>query len=98
MNLADMTQVSVQLLGRPVFDKSVINDHYRWIHYVSSDYEKNLSRLTTLILFDKFKVEVLAKILAELKSAVSIHNQVVDAVMKVFEPFIPFVVVDRLSG
>jgi hypothetical protein len=85
--------------GRPVFDKIFSLHEYEYkIRWASSDYEKNLSRLATLILFDKFKVEVLAKILAELKSTVPVHNQVVDAVMKAFEPFIPFVVADQFSG
>ena len=86
------------LFGRPVFDEICGDEYYERIRWVSSDYGKNPSRLATLILFDKFKVEMLAKILAELKSTVPIHNQVVDAVMKAFEPFIPFVVADQLSG
>lgn len=64
----------------------------------SGNTENALARITALILFDRFKVEVLAKILVELKSTVPVHNQVVDAVMKAFEPFIPFVVADQFSG
>lgn len=85
------------MFRRPVFDKQWDFESYSYIHWVSSDYKKNLSRLATLILFDKFKVEMLVKILALIESTVPVHNQVVDAVMKAFEPFIPFVVADQLS-
>ena len=86
------------LFGRPVFDLIDYAYPFQYIYWVSSDYKKNLSRLATLVLLDRFKVEMLAKILSELRASVPVHNQVVDAVMKAFEPFIPFVVADQLSG
>jgi len=87
------------LFGRPVFDRKFGFDSYDIVvGWASSDYEKNLSRLAALILFDRFKIEIFAKILAELKNTVPVHNQVVDAVTKVFELFIPFLVADQLSS
>ena len=87
------------LFGRPVFDRKFGFDSYDIVvGWASSDYEENLSRPAALILFDRFKIEIFAKILAELKNTVPVHNQVVDAVTKVFELFIPFLVADQLSS
>ena len=84
--------------GKPVFGTESAFDGYKKIHWASSNHIKNSSRLATLVLFDRFKVEILTKILSDLKVSVPVHNQVVDAVTKAFEPFIPFVVADQLSG
>ncbi len=83
---------------RPTFDEKYGPESYSRIRYVTSDYEKNPSRLATVILFDQFKVDVLLKILPELKNNSQIHNQVIEEAKKAFEPFIPFVVLDQLMS
>lgn len=83
---------------RPTFDKKYGSEPYSRIRYVSSDYKKNLSRLATVILFDQFKVDVLLRVLPELKNNSQIHNQVIEEVKKAFEPFVPFIVLDQLTS
>ena len=85
------------LFGRPVFDEMIGPEVTHKVRWVRSDYPRTLSRIATLVLFDAFKGDVFAKVLAELKSAAPVHNRVADAVMKAFEPFIPSLVADRLS-
>lgn len=90
--------------NRPTFDYGhfFFSKEKKWYygsrHWASSDYEKNLSRLATVVLFDQFKVDILLRILPELKNSSQIHNQIAEEVKKTFEPFIPFIVLDKLTG
>lgn len=90
--------------GRPTFDRGAFfsQRHKEWYygsrHWVSSDYDKNLSRLATVVLFDQFKVDIFLRVLPELKNNSQIHNQVIEEVKKAFEPFIPFIVLDQLTS
>ena len=83
---------------RPIFDEKYGIEASTPIHYVSSYYEKNLSRLATVILFDQFKYDILFRMLSELKNNSNINNQVIEEVKKAFEPFVPFVVLDQLAS
>ena len=86
----------------PVFDIELCPGSYygrvpyhKLIYWACSDHDKNTSRLGALVLFDQFKLEILAKVLSEIKG--SNHNDIAGMIQKAFEPFVPFAVADMLS-
>lgn len=84
----------------PVFDRELCHGGYgstchKPVYWACSDHDKNTSRIGALILFDKFKTEVLSKVLMEFKN--SSHNDIAIMVEKAFDPFVPFATADLLS-
>ena len=59
----------------------------------TSDHE----RAGAVLLFERFKVEMLAQGLKSLREEVAVNDQIVDEVERAFKPFIPHIVADELS-
>lgn len=74
------------------------------IHYFNhsrsfwSGAANKLSRLNALFLFHQFKEELFSVIMEKLKKDVKKHNRVIEEAKKAFEPFVPFLVVEKLSS
>ena len=84
----------------PVFDRELCHGdfgttYHKPVYWACSDHDKNTSRLGALVLFDQFKLEILAKVLSEIRG--SNHNDIAGMIQKAFEPFVPFAVADMLS-
>ena len=84
--------------GKPAFGYQGTYDGGYTVREVSSHDEQPHYRVAALMLFEQFRSVIGFRAIAHLKAAVPQHNEIVHAAAKAFEPFVPFIVADQLSG
>ena len=67
------------------------------VHEVYSGELDAPGRVACLILFERFRGDIFAHIVEHLEQYAPVHNEVLAAAAKAFEPFVPYAVADELS-
>ena len=61
-------------------------------------HDEKIGRARTLLLFHQFKMEIFAKLIAQIKTDLPGHVQVLERVKRAFDPFLPYSIADIMSS